>query len=84
MAGTARTLTDCIECGGCHRQPAQGRSHLANTQKRPNGKWRARYGDLDGTEHARHVDRRPDAQRWLDEVRTSIVTGAGLRAPEAG
>lgn len=48
---------------------------MANIQKRPNGKWRARYRDLDGKEHARHFDRKLDAQRWLDEVTTSVVTG---------
>lgn len=48
---------------------------MANIQKRPNGKWRARYRDLDGKEHARHFDRKIDAQRWLDEVTTSVVTG---------
>ncbi|MFF3918298.1 tyrosine-type recombinase/integrase [Streptomyces sp. NPDC001852] len=48
---------------------------MANIQKRPNGKWRARYRDLDGKEHARHFDRKIDAQRWLDEVTASVVTG---------
>lgn len=48
---------------------------MANVQKRPNGKWRARYRDLDGKEHARHFDRKVDAQRWLDEVTASVVTG---------
>ncbi|WP_405811640.1 site-specific integrase [Streptomyces sp. NBC_01520] len=48
---------------------------MANIQKRPNGKWRARYRDLDGKEHARHFDRKVDAQRWIDEVTASLVTG---------
>ena len=48
---------------------------MANIQKRPNGKWRARYRDLDGKEHARHFDRKIDAQRWIDEVTASLVTG---------
>jgi integrase len=56
---------------------------LANIQKRPNGKWRARYRDLDGKEHARHFDRKLDAQRWLDEVTTSVVTGQYVD-PRAG
>ncbi|MEW2317579.1 tyrosine-type recombinase/integrase [Streptomyces bauhiniae] len=56
---------------------------MANIQKRPNGKWRARYRDLDGKEHARHFDRKLDAQRWLDEVTTSIVTGQYVD-PRAG
>ena len=56
---------------------------MANVQKRPNGKWRARYRDLDGKEHARHFDRKLDAQRWLDEVTASIVTGQYVD-PQAG
>ncbi|GAA0498964.1 tyrosine-type recombinase/integrase [Streptomyces olivaceiscleroticus] len=48
---------------------------MANVQKRPNGKWRARYRDLDGKEHARHFDRKVDAQRWIDEVTASVITG---------
>jgi hypothetical protein len=48
---------------------------MASIQKRPNGSWRARYRDLDGRENARHFTRRVDAQRWLDEITTSIVTG---------
>ncbi|MGW1049674.1 tyrosine-type recombinase/integrase [Streptomyces sp. NPDC001130] len=56
---------------------------MANIQKRPNGKWRGRYRDLDGKEHARHFDRKIDAQRWLDEVTTSMVTGLYVD-PRAG
>ena len=52
-------------------------------QKRPNGKWRARYRDEAGKEHARHFERKVDAQRWLDEVTTSVVTGAYVD-PKAG
>ena len=48
---------------------------MASIQKRPNNKWRARYRDLDGREHSRHFDRKIDAQRWLDEVTASLVTG---------
>ncbi|MCU7703231.1 tyrosine-type recombinase/integrase [Streptomyces albidoflavus] len=56
---------------------------MANIQKRPNGKWRARYRDLDGKEHARHFERKLDAQRWLDEVTASMVTGQYID-PRAG
>jgi len=48
---------------------------MASIKKRPNGKWRARYRDEAGKEHARHFDRKTDAQRWLDEVTASVVTG---------
>ncbi|MEU2251167.1 site-specific integrase [Streptomyces sp. NPDC019224] len=48
---------------------------MASIAKRPNGKWRARYRDVAGREHARHFGRRVDAQRWIDEESASIVTG---------
>lgn len=48
---------------------------MASIQKRPNGKWRARYRDEAGKEHARHFPRKVDAQNWLDEVTASIRTG---------
>ena len=54
-----------------------------NVAKRPNGKWRARYRDESGKEHSRHFDRKIDAQRWLDEVTTSVVTGNYVD-PKAG
>lgn len=44
--------------------------------KRPNGKWRARYRDDAGKEHASHFDRKIDAQRRIDEQ-----TPAWLPAP---
>jgi integrase len=48
---------------------------MANVARREDGSWRARYRDEQGREHARHVRRRQDAQRWLDEVTTAVVTG---------
>src|SRR4051794_24767179 len=56
---------------------------MSSIKKRPNGKWRARYRDDAGREHARHFDRRVDAQRWLDEVTASVVTGMYVD-PRAG
>lgn len=38
--------------------------------------WRARYRDAAGREHARHFKRKSDAQRWLDTVTASVVTGS--------
>lgn len=49
---------------------------MASIQKRPNGKWRARYRDAANKEHSRHFARKVDAQRWLDEVTASVVTGS--------
>ncbi|MEQ4568003.1 tyrosine-type recombinase/integrase [Paenarthrobacter sp. CAP02] len=48
---------------------------MASIQKRPDGRWRARYRDETGKEHARHFARKIDAQRWQDEVTASVVTG---------
>ena len=48
---------------------------MASIQKRSNGKWRARYRDDEGKEHARHFDRKVDAQQHLDKVNAAILTG---------
>ena len=45
--------------------------------------WRARYRDEAGKEHAGHVTRQADAQRWLDEVSAALVTGQYVD-PNAG
>ena len=46
-----------------------------NIAKRPNGKWRARYRDEAGNERARHFNRKIDAQRWLDEISSTVMAG---------
>ena len=56
---------------------------MANIAKRSDGRWRARYRDDAGREHAKHFSRRLDAKRWLDEVTASIVTGQYVD-PNAG
>ncbi|MGO4603047.1 tyrosine-type recombinase/integrase [Terrabacter sp. 2YAF2] len=56
---------------------------MASIAKRPDGRWRARYRDAAGKEHARHFARKMDAQRWLDEVTASLVTGQYVD-PRAG
>ncbi|GAB3454124.1 tyrosine-type recombinase/integrase [Kineococcus endophyticus] len=56
---------------------------MASIKKRPDGRWRARYRDAGGKEHARHFDRKVDGQRWLDEVTASVVTGQYVD-PNAG
>jgi integrase len=48
---------------------------MGNIAKRPDGRWRARYRDNANKEHARHFDRKIDAQRWLDSVTTAVQTG---------
>ena len=49
---------------------------MVSIARRPNGRWRPRYRDAAGKEHARHFDKKADAQAWLDSVTTSVLTGA--------
>lgn len=53
---------------------------MASITKRPNGKWRARYRDAEGREHARHFrykdkpsDPANSAQAWLDHELASLT-----------
>jgi integrase len=48
---------------------------MASITKRPDGKYRPRYRDADGKEHAKHFARKVDAQAWLDEQTAALVTG---------
>jgi integrase len=54
-----------------------------NIAKRANGQWRARYRDEAGKENSRHFDRKIDAQQWLDQVTSAVVTGTHAD-PKAG
>src|SRR4051794_101731 len=63
--------------------PKGRRAAMASIAKRPDGTYRPRYRDENGKEHARHFKRKVDAQRWLDEVTASIVTGNYVD-PQAG
>ncbi|MBV9057673.1 MAG: site-specific integrase [Pseudonocardiales bacterium] len=56
---------------------------MASIQKRPDGRYRARYRGPDGKEHAKHFARKVDAQRWLDEQTAAMVTGQYVD-PRAG
>jgi integrase len=46
-----------------------------NIQRRPDGKWRARYRDTYHREHARHFARKRDAERWLASQEVAIARG---------
>jgi integrase len=48
---------------------------MGNIQKRPSGKWRARYRDPSGKERARHFARKVDAERWLTSVEAAKARG---------
>ncbi|MCB0933366.1 MAG: tyrosine-type recombinase/integrase [Mycobacterium sp.] len=46
-------------------------------------RWRARYVDDAGREHAKGFGRKTDARQWLDQVTSTLVTGTYV-APTAG
>lgn len=56
---------------------------MANIKKRSDGKYRARYRDDSGKEHARHFTRKVDAQNWLDDQTTKLVTGTHVNPRQA-
>jgi integrase len=56
---------------------------MASLTKRPNGKWRARYRDDTGREHARHFPTQQKAEDWLARVRTARLDGTWVD-PQAG
>jgi integrase len=56
---------------------------MASIKRRPDGRWRARYRDPAGQEHAKHFARRVDAERFLTTVEHSKLTG-GYVDPRAG
>ena len=56
---------------------------MASIDKRPNGKWRARWREPDGTQRALHFVRKLDAERHLVEVQAAMHRGAYV-SPEAG
>lgn len=56
---------------------------MGNIAKRPNGKYRARYRDATGKEHARHFTRKGDAERWLAQQVVRLADGTWVD-PQAG
>ncbi|MFK4789875.1 tyrosine-type recombinase/integrase [Microbacterium sp. ZW T5_56] len=68
--------------GTTRRDPDTGK-----TMSEPTGVvvWRARYKGPDGKEHTRHfpMNKKRDAQRWLDEQTAATVTGQFVN-PRAG
>lgn len=56
---------------------------MASIRKRPDGRWRARYRDSSGKEHAKHFKRKVDAQRWLDKTTAAVISGTFVD-PKAG
>ena len=48
---------------------------MGSIQKRPDGRWRARYRDAQKKEHARHFKLKRDAEAWLEDVGASRRAG---------
>ncbi|MFD6178079.1 MULTISPECIES: site-specific integrase [unclassified Isoptericola] len=48
---------------------------MANLAKRPDGKWRARYRDEQGRQHAKHFRLKKEAEDWLADVAVSVKSG---------
>jgi integrase len=56
---------------------------MASIKKRPDGRWRARYRDPAGKEHAKHFARRVDAERFLTPSNTqNSPAGTSTPAPD--
>jgi hypothetical protein len=57
---------------------------MASVEKRPNGKWRARWREYPGApQKVRHFDRKSDATAFLDIVRGGLARGDYID-PDAG
>jgi integrase len=56
---------------------------MGNVKRRPDGKYRARYRDHAGKEHAKHFDRKIDAERWVTGQEAALDRGEHID-PRAG
>jgi integrase len=56
---------------------------MGNVKRRPDGKYRARYRDHAGKEHAKHFDRKLDAERWVTGQEAALDRGEHVD-PRAG
>jgi integrase len=56
---------------------------MGNVKRRPDGKYRARYRDHAGKEHAKHFDRKLDAERWVTGQEAALDRGEHID-PRAG
>lgn len=51
---------------------------MSSIQKRPNGKWRARYQNDEGRELAAHFDLKREAEAWLADRVSEVRSGAWI------
>ena len=56
---------------------------MGSVNRRPDGKYRARYRDHAGKEHAKHFDRKIDAERWVIGQEAALDRGEHID-PRAG
>src|SRR6266511_4458794 len=57
---------------------------MASIDKRPNGKWRARWSEYSsGPQKTKHFDRKIDAEQFLVDVQHRLLTGT-YTPPSAG
>jgi integrase len=56
---------------------------MGNVKRRPDGKYRARYRDHAGKEHAKHFDRKYDAEKWVTGQEAALDRGEHVD-PRAG
>lgn len=56
---------------------------MGSVKRRPDGKYRARYRDHAGKEHAKHFDRKIDADRWVTGQEAALDRGEHID-PRAG
>jgi integrase len=56
---------------------------MGNVKRRPDGKYRARYRDHADKEHAKHFDRKIDADRWVTGQEAALDRGEHID-PRAG
>lgn len=67
-----------------HLSKRDNAGNLVHSAKHGTGKrWRARYVDTDGQEREKLFGRKVDAQQWLDDITSTIVSGTYV-APGAG
>ncbi|WP_228002214.1 hypothetical protein [Nocardia australiensis] len=72
----SRAVQDCDRRErGWHDNPRTG----AVSEPRQGQKWRARYVDDQGNEHAKGFDRKTDAQAWLNAQMSTLVQGTQYR-----
>lgn len=56
---------------------------MASCKQRPDGKWRARYRDDDGKEHAKHFRTKKEGEAWLARQTVGLLDGTHVNPKDA-